>query len=245
MLPIAVLAVIIFGAVFYFGFKIIPEATCFDNKKNQGEQGIDCGGSCKPCLENLSEPAVLWTRFFELAAGNYEVAALVENAHNFAGAKRLFYRAKLYDQNNVLIAVRQGETFANPRERFLILEPGLLVGEKKPARALIEFDPIKWVYTEYAPPNAVVVSRNFLLEPQPHLNAILRNNDIFAVNNLQVAAVLSDEADKVVGASFTSIDKIEGQSDKTVSFSWPKTALEGEPKNIEILVRRYNPAENQ
>ncbi|MEK7599296.1 MAG: hypothetical protein AAB474_02525, partial [Patescibacteria group bacterium] len=114
-----------------------------------------------------------------------------------------------------------------------------------PARALFDFDQIKWVYTEYAPPNAVVVSRNFLLEPQPHLNAILRNNDIFAVNNLQVAAVLSDEADKVVGASFTSIDKIEGQSDKTVSFSWPKTALEGEPKNIEILVRRYNPAENQ
>lgn len=238
MLPIAVLAVIIFGAVFYFGFKIIPQTTCFDGKKNQGEQEIDCGGPCQPCLENLSEPTILWTRFFELAAGNYEVAALVENVHNFAGTERLFYRAKLYDQNNVLIAVRQGETFANPRERFLILESGLLVGEKKPSRALVEFDPIKWTYTEYAAPNAVVVSRNFSLEPQPRLNVILRNSDIFALNNLQVAAVLSDEAGKVVGASFTTIDKIEGQSDKTIFFSWPKTALAGEPKNIEILVRR-------
>jgi len=27
-----------------------PEATCFDGVKNQGEEGVDCGGPCKQCI---------------------------------------------------------------------------------------------------------------------------------------------------------------------------------------------------
>jgi hypothetical protein len=237
LLPIAVLALIIFGVFFYFGFKIIPQSTCFDNKKNQGEEEIDCGGPCKPCLENLSDPVVLWTRFFQLADGNYEIAALVENAHNFAGAQRLFYRAKIYDQNNVLIAVRDGETFVNPKERFLILEPGLLVGQKKPARALVEFDPIKWKYTEYSPPNIIVIDRNFSLDPQPYLTVSLKNNDLFPLKNLQAAAILKDAGGQAIGASATFIEEISGESEKIIVFSWPKS-FQTSPDTIDILIRQ-------
>lgn len=236
-LPIAVLAFVILGVFFYFGLKTIPEATCFDGKRNQGEERVDCGGPCKPCLENLSEPTVLWTRFFKLAEGVYEGAALVENAHNFAGAKRLFYRFKLYDQNNILIAIREGETFINPKERFLILAPGLLSGEKVPARALVEFEPVKWAYTEYTPPNVVVVRRDFSLEPQPHLSAVLRNSDIFGIKNLEISAVLFDKDGRAIAASQTLLDEISGESEKIVFFSWPKTINEI-PQRIEILVRK-------
>ena len=239
---IGIFSLIPIAIVVYFVFRVVPDATCFDNKKNQGEEKVDCGGPCAPCLENLSEPVILWTRLFKLADGLYEVATLIENTHNFAASDRFFYRMKIYNEDNILIGLKEGETFINPNEKFLVLDPTFTTGERIPVRALVEFDQFKWRYAEHTPPNVVVVSRDFSLEPQPHLSAILRNNDIFAVSNIQAAVILSDDAGKVIGASLTNIDKIEGQSDKTISFSWPKTALEGEPKNIEILVRRYNPA---
>ena len=31
-------------------------ASCFDGKKNQGEEGIDCGGPCPPCELKYAEP---------------------------------------------------------------------------------------------------------------------------------------------------------------------------------------------
>ena len=35
----------------YIAPKVKPEETCFDGIKNQNEEGIDCGGVCKPCVE--------------------------------------------------------------------------------------------------------------------------------------------------------------------------------------------------
>lgn len=238
---IGILSLIPIAILVYLVFRITPDATCFDNRRNQGEEKADCGGPCAPCLENLSEPVVLWTRLFKLADGLYEVVALIENTHNFAASDRFFYRMKIYNDENILIGLKEGETFINPNEKFLVLDPTFATGQQIPTRALVEFDAVKWRYGEYTPPNVVVVSRDFSFEVQPRLNATLRNNDIFAVDNIQVAAVLSDEDGKVVGASLTNIDKIEGQSDKTISFSWPKTAPDVDPKNIEILIRRYNP----
>lgn len=219
----------------YFIWRAIPEATCFDQKQNQREERVDCGGPCKPCLESLTEPVVLWTRLFKLSEGLYEVAALVENSHNFAGSERVIYRAKIYDEANILIGLRAGETFINPNEKFLILEPGFATGQRVPARALIEFDPIDWSYDESAPPKIITVSREFSLTPQPRLNATLKNEDIFPAQNLQVSAVLFDRRGQALGVSSTILDKIEGQGQKTVSFSWP--VLESAPDKIEIFVR--------
>lgn len=237
---IGILGAIILGVLIYAGVRLIPETTCFDNKRNQREEGIDCGGPCRPCLENLSEPVVLWSRFFKLGEGVYEAVALVENLHTFASSRRTFYRVKLYDQNNILIALREGETFINPNERFLILEPGLFVGTRTPARILIEFEPIAWQYAEYTSPNVVVVSRNFSLTPQPRLDATLRNNNLFEVGNLQVAAILLDREGTTLAASVTVVERIGGKSEKTISFSWPST-LQETPETVEILIRTFVP----
>lgn len=233
---IGIVMVFVLAPIVYFIWSSIPEATCFDNRKNQREEGVDCGGPCKPCLENLSEPVVLWSRFFKLAEGVYEATALVENLHHFAAAERAFYRIKLYDGDNLLIALREGETFINPNERFLILEPGFSVGDRMPARILVEFEPIQWRYTDYIPPNVIAVSRSFSLTPQPNLRVTLRNSNLFDVENLQVAAILLDANGNALGASVTNVDKISGTSEKNIFFSWPSTLSEN-PETIEILIR--------
>lgn len=241
---IGILVLIALLAAVYFIYRAIPSATCFDDKKNQGEAGVDCGGPCKPCLENLSQPVILWTRLFKLTDGLYEVAALVENTHNSAASDNIFYRIKIYNEENIVVGLKEGSTFINPNEKFLILDPTFAVGQRLPVRALVEIDPVKWRYAEYSPPNVVAVSREFSLRPQPRLSVILKNNDIFPADNIQVSAILSDETGKVIGVSSTNIDKIEGEATRSAFFSWPFGALDFEPQSIEILIRRYVPLKN-
>ncbi|QQG46611.1 MAG: hypothetical protein HYY55_02075 [Candidatus Niyogibacteria bacterium] len=240
---LGVLIIIPLAIIIYIAFQVTPEATCFDNKKNQGEEKADCGGPCKPCLENLTQPVVLWTRLFKLAGGFYEVATLIENTHNSAASDKFTYRMKIYDGQNIVIGLKEGSTFINPNEKFLILDPTFATGERIPVRALVEIDPVKWRFAEYSPTNIITVSRDFSLLPQPRLSAVLRNNDIFAIKNIQISAILYDDVGKAIGASLTNVDEIGGSAERAVFFSWPKTAITEEPKNIEILVRRYNPAE--
>ena len=45
-----VFALIIGGASYLIFANKIP-ATCSDNIKNQNETGIDCGGSCRACID--------------------------------------------------------------------------------------------------------------------------------------------------------------------------------------------------
>ena len=49
----------------YLGVK--PASSCFDAKKNQNEEGIDCGGVCViACSFNVESLNILWTRPFEV-----------------------------------------------------------------------------------------------------------------------------------------------------------------------------------
>ncbi|MBI5787168.1 MAG: hypothetical protein HY446_01300, partial [Candidatus Niyogibacteria bacterium] len=171
------------------------------------------------------------------AEGVYEVAALVENSHNFAGSSRVIYRAKIYDEANILIGLRQGETFINPNEKFLILEPGFITSQRNPVRALIEFEPISWSYSDAVPPKVVAVSRDFSMEPQPRLSVSLRNEDLFDAEDIQISVVLADESGTAIGASSALVERIEGNGQKTISFSWP--SLESEPKTIEVFSRKF------
>ena len=109
---LAILA-IIGGIVWYFW----PEPTCSDKKQNQGEQGIDCGGPCTPCLGEIKDISQKWVRFFKNREGFYDIAALIENSNLFAGIPNFKYTFKLYDSNNVLITIKEGSTFINPGEQ--------------------------------------------------------------------------------------------------------------------------------
>ena len=47
---------IVLGGIYYFE----PSPSCFDKIQNQNEEGIDCGGVCKQCLEYPLKQSVLW-----------------------------------------------------------------------------------------------------------------------------------------------------------------------------------------
>lgn len=219
-----VFVVIIFTAA-YFIWKGVTKPTCSDGRRNQGEEGIDCGGPCQEkCLGEVKELYIDWTKIFEISKGKYDVAALIKNNNLFLALPSLKYQFKFYDKNNILIGIKEGETFITPGEIFPIFETGVDVGSRIPSRVFIEFENNPgWQRVEKEKPSLVVSKKQFFNEPPfPRLAVTLENKSVVPVYNIFIAAILYDKDKNVQGVSVTKIDAISGESSEEIVFTWPQ-----------------------
>jgi len=233
-LLIAVLLFIVLGVVGFLYFK--PQATCFDGKQNQNEENIDCGGVCGACIGETKEIITLWSNVFPLGNGVYEVASLIRNPNFFAGLPELKYRFKLYDNNNILIAVKEGKTFMNPNEDYLIFETGITVGERIPKRVFIEFDELKWKRVERERIQVAVSEKSFNNSIFPTLEAKITNKTLLTLSDIEAAAILFDAEENSIGVSITKIGNLATESSRAVSFTWPNQ-FSVNPASSKILIR--------
>jgi hypothetical protein len=225
--------------IVFFIWSGITKPTCFDNKQNQSEEEVDCGGPCKKeCLGDVKELIVLWSRFFETSKEKYDVAALVKNPNLFLSVSSLKYQFKIYDKDNILIAVKEGETFITPGETFPIFETNVDVGLRTPGQAFIEFEKSpQWERTEKEKSSLVVSKKQFFNEPPfPRLIITLENKSVSVINNISVATAIYDKDKNAKGVSLTAVDSIAGESSQEIVFTWPRL-FDEEPSSIEIFFR--------
>jgi hypothetical protein len=233
----AIFAAIILTIAAIFILRSMSGGTCFDNKQNQNEEGVDCGGVCNPCKENIKELSILWKRFFVSGKNLYEAAAMIENPNHFWGAELLNYKFKLYDKNNILIALKDGVTFLNPNERLLLMKSSLDVKERIPYRVAIEFDDINWKYIEKDPPNLTVIKKDFYKRGSLSiLEAEIKNNSLENTKNIYVSTVLLDKNENAFAVSQTKIDYIPAESVGKAVFTWRKN-FQKNPAKIDFFIR--------
>jgi len=231
------LAVVVFAIVGGYIYYMLPAPSCTDGKLNQSEEKIDCGGECDACVGNPRVPVVVWARPFEISPGQYEAAALIENQNLTVGSRALSYTMRLFE-NNILVAERQGETFLNPRDKFLIFESDISTGESKPNRATITFNEIPWKVFNEERPNILVSSKIFELAPSGNgrVKVILRNQTLFPIQNVYVSVALKDAAGNIIGVSATKVDSIAGESSRDVFFTW-RHPFDPAPASIDVYFR--------
>ncbi len=218
----AVILLIVGGLIYYFR----PQPTCFDNRKNQDEEGIDCGGAvaaCAPCSEKIHNLTILWTRFFTTRQGVVDAAALLENSNQFLKTQKFIYAFKLYDENNVLIAVKESSTFILPGEKFLIFEPNILAENRTPKRVLLEMRSVNWEAGEARPLKIDILKRDILLQDQssPRLEVKIKNQENQIYKNIEIAAALFGQNEEVLGVSKTLLDRLDIGEEKNIVFTWP------------------------
>lgn len=233
----AVLALAVLGGLI---FQSLSEPNCFDDRKNQKEEGIDCGGPCeKKCVGQTENLVVLWSRAIKTSEGVYDAAAFVENPNIFAGIQNLPYKFKLYDNRNVLVGVKEGRIFANPAERLIIFEPGIITEERIPARAVLELPDkgeIDWIRIEKNPPNLLVEKKTFLKDPFPFLEVKVRNRSLVSFSEVYVNAVIYDQNNNAQAVSQTILEAVEPEALRSAFFTWRKP-FEKEAKIIEVFLR--------
>lgn len=215
----AVSAVVLF---FYLAYR--PAPSCFDGKQNQDELGVDCGGVCaKVCSFEVRDLKIIWARVFKTAPDRYDVASLVENP-NLRHAVGVFkYNFKIFDEDNLLVYVRSGETFLNPAEQFVIFESRLDLGKRLPARATMEMaEPPLWQKVDRKTPKLIFSTRLFSNEPAPRLLATVANPTLINLRDVTVAALLSGGEGNALAVSSTLVEELPAGGSAELVFTWPR-----------------------
>lgn len=217
-----ILLLVIFGVPVYNKF-FNKSPTCFDGIKNQDEGDVDCGGICaKLCKEDSRDPNVLYARFFQSSPGVYSLLANVENANQGVYSKEANYVFRTYDKENVLLDERYGKTYVAPNSTFPVLEYGVFLGERTPAKTTLSFIfPIDWQKGSFKEPAFEVANiENTLNDNLPLIKADLKNREVYEIRNIRVIIVVYDNKNNAIASSQTTVDKIAPKGTEALSFTW-------------------------
>ncbi len=221
-------SVILFMALLVGAFYLVykPAPTCFDQKQNQKEEGVDCGGPCARVCQSVAIPLkTYWARVFALGDGTYDVAALVENENQGLGIKRLAYTFKLFDSNSVEVAKHEGSTFVNPGEKFVIFESRIKSSQSYPAvKAFVELEEYP-VWEKISPvPRIISIERvGFANEPYPVLRLKVKNDSFDNYRDIKINTVLSDTNQNAFAASGTFVEDLLAGESQEVFLTWPNS----------------------
>jgi hypothetical protein len=226
---------IILGAITFLIF--YQEPTCFDNKQNGNETGIDCGGSCDLlCSTTTVDPIVHWVRYFKIADGLYSVIAYIENQNTNAIVKNLPYSFKLYDDKGVNIAEKTGRVNLNPRQIIPIAQTGLSTGELTPIRVSFDFtDEIIWQKEEPQEPSLIIKDEQIVPDTEVQkITAEVFNTSLEDVRNVTFVVIVYNKDNNAIASSSTLIDEIRGSQSTNLLFTWP-TNFTDEISRFEII----------
>ncbi len=224
--------VVIILIVLWFAYTTFfsAPATCFDNKQNGGESGVDCGGTCALiCTNQAGQPSVSWARSFLTSpastssgqASTYTAAAYIQNPNTGAGAHSAAYSFQLFDADNHLIIERDGVMDLPPLQTIAIVEPNIPTGSRVVARTLFAFSnlPVWERVAQNAIPRMQVADQ-VLAADGSSLSLQLENNTIQDAKNVTIAAVLFDANGVALAASKSLIASLPHKSQKQVTFTW-------------------------
>ena len=167
---------------------------------------------------------MLWTRFFEIRDGFVDAAALVENPNNF-NVEKLKYSFKIYDKNNILIAIKEGEAFAAPFEKFIIFEPNIAISERVAGRVLVDLKDVVFGRNSanFLPKIDVLGTEKFLEDIFPRIIVNIKNRDSQSFRNVQATIVVFDENQNAIAVSRTEIPFLGIGDEMSLVFTWPKS----------------------
>jgi hypothetical protein len=218
--------------LFFILYPIFHKApTCFDNKQNQNETGIDCGGVCDlMCKTDVSDPVVLWSRVFPVSNGVYNLLAYVENQNKNSAIKKVSYEFRVYDTNNTLIGRKEGATYIPPNSRFAIFEPRFDAGQTTPKSVTFEFtSPFIWfkkdpiIQTMPIHIDRIILGEDLKL---PTLSAEVVNDSIYDLPAFDAITILYNADHNAISISKTHKEGLKSNSSASLYFTWPKAFLE-------------------
>lgn len=197
------------------------EPTCFDGELNGNETGIDCGGSCAlVCKADTAPLNVIWSRAFKVADGYYNVMAYIENL-NFDVQTEIEYTFEVYDKENVLIDDRAGTAFITESGAVPIFEPGIRTSIREPARTFFRItNTPRWVTGGSVPDIKVESEKATNTSDLPRVDAVIRNDEVYEVFDIEVAAIVYDRNGNAMGASRTIVSRLAPRERKDIFFTW-------------------------
>ena len=229
-------------------FVDLKGATCDDGKRNQDEEGIDCGGSCPNiCSFSTEELIIKWNRAFLVKDGIYNAVAYVENPNINLETKKMSYMFKLYDESGILVYERKGITDIPAQRIIPIFEETMQTGNRIPKRTTFEFTSLPvWGKTqqdssaqEY---KTKLNTKNISIKNEggfTKLEAVLENPTLNQIQDIKIVSILFDTEGNAMNSSRTVVDFVRKDSSEKIVFTWPYEFADSVAK-IEIIPTGYS-----
>lgn len=235
---VAILAVLfLVGVPAFLIFYKTP--TCFDNKKNGGELGIDCGGKCsRLCQSAFLPPKISWgdAKIEKIVDGFYNASSYIINPNINGGAVDVPYKMSLYDAQGIFIVDRVGMVTLYPHRNSLAFQTGINTEKRIPSKASFEFtSPPDWFKSSDELNNLSIIDKKYTEDENgSSLEVIIKNNSLTQYTNIFVSVVLYDERGNVIGFSQTKVDSIGAKMQEVAPFTWPNSRG-GKVAAIEVI----------
>ena len=240
-----VYGIIIFLIFFLISFLIFLKirgpvmATCFDGKKNQGEEGIDCGGPCPPCALKTAQPLKIYPTKYLVYQNSIDIIGLIENPNKNLSLKKLKYYFEIYDFDNFLKAsTTLRETTLGSETRKYLLEinyptPPFTLGEIK----LKVIEPKPEDFEEKEKETIPVEAYNEKVVKTDGKWKITLNlfNKSFLPQNIEVIGLVYNQNNDLIGIGQTKVF-LQGEEVKEAYISLPNLLIP--PAGFEIYLQK-------
>jgi len=232
---IAILTIIIVGIWF---LSKIGGATCFDNIQNQGEKGIDCGGPCGLCPEDIREVLIIVSDdIIPTTENNFDFVFSVRNPNKDWGVESVKYDLKFFNSTGLVFS-KQVETYILPGETKYIIEQKLSVDDL--SKIDIELNSVEWrKLKDFNEIDLRIKDQayNILDNGGIKLFGTIENKSNFDLNEIQAIGLLFNNG-KIISVGQTNVRTMLTREDRYFEINWPYEILE------EITSFELNPYTN-
>jgi Mg-chelatase subunit ChlD len=190
---------------------------------NGTERGVDCGGDCvRICSADARAPEIVWAESFEIAPGQYNATAYVENVNEIASVERLTYTFELLN-NGLIVASRSGETALPPNSIYPLFEGRINTNGQPVTETRLVIDPVAIWQPATLGREQFSVSNISLTgaDDRPRLDAEVENRELVAANNVEIVATLFNDAGQPLTSSETFVEEIAARTKEPIVFTWP------------------------
>lgn len=205
----------VLAGIGYLVFLIFVKApaSCFDNKQNQNELGVDCGGPCaKICLPATIRAITISgeAQLFSTPDGLWSALFWPQNPNPDYALKDFKYSINIYDGSGAVIKTLNGNSYLYAGEIKYIDVPAFSLGDSLPTRAEFQITEPVWIKAEnFEKPNLVVQSPSARLSGKNvEYKGRVVNRDTSPFSVIKIVAIFNDAMGSRVGVSETEISNI-------------------------------------
>lgn len=232
---------LIFSSLSYLIYLAVREQpTCTDNKENQNEEGVDCGGVCAPCKQEIvaKDIEVLNKDIVYGGEGLWDVLIEIKNPNNNFGRNGFRYTITLEDGSGNEIGSRVGEAYILPVETKYILETNF-PSSVKPESVSVKIEGDNWMELEvFEEPELGVFNKQFFSRNdngKSEVRGLIRNESEFDFNAIDVDIIIRDLSGKPMAVISSEMNTMAAQEERDFKIVWPYE-VSGDVGEVEVKV---------
>lgn len=211
--------------------------SCNDEKQNQDEAGVDCGGVCEQvCTLSVLPPVVQFVKDVPGPGNRVDVVAYVENKNGDSAARSISYEIEMFGENQELLAKKGGTVDLPPGTGIPIYIQNVYVGGAPVAQVFMTFDESAspwYQYTgRYSIPRVEDIQTSGT-DAEPKVTATIKNPTAEVLRGIKVIATVFNEDNNAIAASQTILPEITAEGSATATFTWSEPFI-GSAARIDV-----------